>query len=123
VIRWTKDPEDKDYTGAESFLSLCFPPSIAVQLVNRLRYAPRAEYAVKDILRQSNLPLLPPTDSQVSHVLHKIKEGTAISAVLLIRGDFRNGLPLIVADGYHRVCSAYHLGDDQMVRCHIADIE
>lgn len=122
-ITWANEPSDKDYDGAESFLSLDFPSVIARQLASQLRYAPRQMFAVKDILRQSKLPLLDRTDSQVLHVLDKVKGGDYISPVLLLRGDFRKGWPLIIADGYHRVCAAYHLGDDTMVRCHITDIE
>jgi uncharacterized protein (DUF1015 family) len=121
-IHWSIEPEEKDYDGAESFLSLILSPREAAVIINRLRYAARTEYYVKDILRQSKLPLLDITDSQVSHVLDKIKSSVQISSILLLRGDVRKGLPLIVADGYHRVCAAYHLGDDTKVRCHIADI-
>lgn len=121
-IIWSDEPEDKDYVGAESFLSLALSPRDAAILAHRLKHSPRTTFAVKDILRQSKLPLLHEQDSQVQHVLHKVKDGKTISSILLVRGDLHQGRPLIVADGYHRVCAAYHLGDDTIVRCHIADI-
>jgi len=116
---WSDQPAEKDYVGAESFLLLCLTPKDVAMVVAALRRAQRAEFAVKDILRQSRLPLLSSTDSQVQHVLHK--DGKPISPVLLLRGDLKTGRPLIVADGYHRVCAAYHLADDTMVPCHITD--
>lgn len=121
-VLWANDPSDSDYDGAESFLSLEFPAMVAKHLASQMRYAPRLMFAVKDILRQSKLPLLDASDSQVQKVIGKVKGGDRISPVLLLRGDFRKGWPLIIADGYHRVCAAYHLGDDTMVRCHITDI-
>jgi hypothetical protein len=31
-------------------------------------------------------------------------------------------LPLIVADGYHRICASYHLDEDADIPCRITDL-
>ena len=39
--------------------------------------------------------------------LAKIDDGQALSPILLVRGDLSRGVPLQIADGYHRVCACY----------------
>jgi len=31
-------------------------------------------------------------------------------------------VPLIVADGYHRICASYHLDEDADIPCRITDL-
>jgi hypothetical protein len=45
-----------------------------------------------------------------------------LSPVLLVRGTLRPEVPLIVADGYHRICASYHLDEDADIPCRIADL-
>ena len=44
--------------------------------------------------------------------LAKIKKGQPLSPILLIRGDLTSGVPLQIADGYHRVCASYHTDEN-----------
>jgi hypothetical protein len=30
--------------------------------------------------------------------------------------------PLVVADGYHRICASYHLDEDAEIPCRLADL-
>jgi hypothetical protein len=69
-----------------------------------------------DLLRASGLALLPADDHEVAKDLHKVKSGTKLSPVLLVRGT-----PLWVADGYHRICASYHLNEDEVIPCRIVD--
>lgn len=55
---------------------------------------------MKDLLRASNLPLLPQDESHVAEDLKRIHQGKPLPPVLLVRGDMSRSLPLIVADGY-----------------------
>ena len=71
-------------------------------------------YAAKDILRAAGLPLLAPDDAEVAADLVKVKLGRKLSPVLLLQG-----IPLWVADGYHRVCASYHLDEKTLVPCRI----
>jgi hypothetical protein len=58
----------------------------------------------KDILRAARLPLLHAADPEVAKDLRRVAKGTALSPILLVRGDLAAGLPLQIADGYHGVC-------------------
>jgi hypothetical protein len=55
-------------------------------------------------LRAADLPLLPIDESHVDEVLKRINKGTALAPILLVRGAVATRFPLMVADGYHRIC-------------------
>jgi hypothetical protein len=110
---WKNKPEPQDFPAAESYLSLLVGPDAAAGLVKALRNERRLRhYAAKDILRAAGLSLLAPDDSEVAADLAKVKLGKKLSPVLLVQG-----IPLWVADGYHRVCASYHLDEKTLVPC------
>jgi hypothetical protein len=112
---WKDEPDDHDYPAAASYLSLLTEPSAAAALVESLRRANQIyRYKAKDILRASRLDLLPADNQHVAADLAKVKQGRKLSPVLLIRGE-----PLIVADGYYRVCASYHLDENADIPCRI----
>jgi hypothetical protein len=112
---WKDEPEDQDYPAAESYLSLLMDPAVARKQVKALRQVRAlAHYHAKDVLRASNLALLPPDNVHVASDLAKVKAGRKLSPVLLVRGK-----PLLVADGYHRVCASYHLDENADIPCRI----
>jgi hypothetical protein len=112
---WKDEPEAQDFPAAESYLSLLIGPAAAAKLVKALRKQQTLQhYAAKDILRAAGLPLLAPDDSEVAADLDKVKAGQKLSPVLLVQG-----IPLWVADGYHRVCASYHLDEKTPVPCRI----
>jgi len=51
-----------------------------------------------------------------------VKGGKRLSPVLLVRGALERGFPLQIADGYHRVCASYHLGENNDIPCRIAEL-
>ena len=118
-LTWRRAPQSDDYRAALSYLSLVYPMRHARQLVSKLRRAKTVTHAAKDLLRASNLPLLQRDDSHVGHDLQRIHKGKSISAVLLIQGDASQGLPLVVADGYHRICAICYYDEDAPVACRI----
>ena len=71
------------------------------------------------MLRASRLPLLPAENVHVKKDLAKVKEGTRLSPVLLVRGRGDKGTPLTIADGYHRICASYHIDEDADVPCRL----
>jgi hypothetical protein len=75
-----------------------------------------------DILRAAGLPLLAGDDPEVVKDVKKVASGEPLSPILLVRGDLAAGRPLQIADGYHRVCASYHLGEDTETPCRIADV-
>lgn len=116
-----KKPEEKDYVGAFNYLSLWCSVKDAARYVKALRKAKTIHRAAKDIFRASGLVLLPRSNPQVAKDLRKIHDGKALPAVLLVRGDFERGVPLIIADGYHRTCALYHHGADTKVACRLVE--
>jgi hypothetical protein len=72
-------------------------------------------------LRSSGLALLPPDNFHVASDLAKIADGQPLSPLLLMRGDFRRGVPMTIADGYHRVCASYHVDENADIPCHLVD--
>jgi hypothetical protein len=116
-IKWSKQPEKEEYSAANTYLSLIFSEKEASKRVKKLREAKIAKYHVKDILRASSLPLLPPGDSLVKEAHEKILAGKRISPLLLTR-HVQTGR-VIVADGYHRLCAVYSIDEDADLPCKI----
>jgi hypothetical protein len=114
---WKNEPEDRDYPAALSYLSLLMDPAAAAQLASALEKTGKLDhYKAKDVLRASELPLLAEDDKHVASDLGKVKSGRKLSPVLLVRGQ-----PLLVADGYHRVCASYHLDENADIPCRIVN--
>lgn len=112
---WKHDPDPQDFPAAAQYLSLLVRPRAASRLEAALRARERLDYyKAKDILRASGLPLLPADDAEAAKDLAKVAAGTRLSPVLLVRG-----IPLWVADGYHRICASYHLSENAAIPCRI----
>jgi hypothetical protein len=117
---WKETPDEHDYPAARAYLSLLVSSKTAKALAKALQTAPLIRAKAKDLLRASELDLLPTEDVSVRADLKKVRDGVKLSPVLLVRGVLGES-PLIVADGYHRICASYHLSDDADVPCRIAD--
>src|SRR5665647_3881552 len=118
-VHWKDEPDPHDYPAAASYLALIADSAAADVLVEGLRSAPIEHHKAKDILRASGLPDLPLENVHVAKDVAKIKADTALSPVLLVRGDIHRGYPLQIADGYHRVCASYHLDEDTDIPCRL----
>lgn len=116
-ILWLAEPEDHDYPAAESYLTLIYLPETAEALVKKLRAAPVSGFKAKDIFRASGLSLLGVSNSHVEKDRRKITVGDKLSPLLLVR-DQTNG-KVVIADGYHRLCSVYSFDEDSMIPCKI----
>ena len=121
-LNWSESEEGQDFKAAFKFLSLLCSERKANALVESLRGAKLVDHAAKDLLRAAQLPLLPRDDPHVDEDLKRIQKGKPLAPVLLIRGDLASGLPLMVADGYHRICALVYFDESAPVRCRIADI-
>ncbi len=119
-ISWADRPTQADYRAALDYLSLVFPEESAAKLVAALRRSRTTERAAKDLLRASDLPLLDAKEAKVKADLKKLHKGKPLSPVLLIRGDIAHGPPLVIADGYHRICAVCYFDEDAPIACHIA---
>jgi hypothetical protein len=121
-IVWKKKSRSKDYDAALKYLSLIFPIATAERLVQALHKASLIEYAAKDLLRGSSLPVLPRDEAQVDEDLRRIHKGKALVPVLLIRGGIYKGVPLILADGYHRICAICYYEERAPLVCRLVNM-
>lgn len=113
------DPEAHDYDAAADYLSLGADAAAVAATVDALRTAAPTLRKAKDILRAAGLTLLPASNGHVRTDLGKIADGKKLSPILLVRGDFRSGTPLQVADGYHRVCASYLTDENTAIPCRL----
>jgi hypothetical protein len=120
---WKGWPVRKDFDAALHFLSLIFPAANATALVKELRRASVEHHPARDLLRASGLELLPRDAVSVAKDLKRIRKDKALSPVLLIRGDVRRGRPLLVADGYHRICASRYYDEEAPIPCLVASGE
>ena len=116
-IKWLSEPEDHNYPAAQSYLSLIFDQITAADYVIKLKKAPVTEFKAKDVLRASGLSPLGISNMHVEKDKKKINSGHALSPLLLVR-DKANG-KVIIADGYHRMCSVYLINEDATIPCKI----
>jgi len=122
AVAWLDAPEEHDYPAAAAYLALIADDALIAVIVDRLRAAPTTHQKAKDLLRASRLPLLGPDNKHVASDLHKITSGKALSPILLVRGDITSDAPLVIADGYHRVCASYHTDENTDIPCRVASI-
>lgn len=116
-IKWAEEPEEHDYPAAESYLSLLFDKATTRKYVKQLKRAPITEFKAKDIFRASQLSLLGISNSHVEKDRKKILRGRPLCPLLLIRDE--NHGKVIIADGYHRLCSVYSFDEDAVIPCRI----
>ncbi|MCW2750752.1 MAG: hypothetical protein JWR83_1862 [Aeromicrobium sp.] len=123
TVLWINDPSSHDYPAAGAYLSLLTDSQETTEIVAALESAETTHQKAKDILRASRLPLLGENNVHVAVELKKIKKGKPLSPILLVRGDLREGVPLQIADGYHRVCASYHVNEDTDIPCRLVDLD
>jgi fermentation-respiration switch protein FrsA (DUF1100 family) len=116
---WQDAPEEHDFPAAADYLSLLAPAGEVAKVVDLLRGAATVRYKAKDLLRAGRLGLLPPDNVHVRKDLDKVAQGKRLSPVLIVRGRADKGVPLTVADGYHRICASHHLDEDADVPCRL----
>ena len=117
---WKQDPDDHDFPAAFDYLSLVLGTDAARSAVSALRHGSATTRKAKDLLRASDLVLLPMDNAHVASDLAKVKSGERLSPVLVVRGDLERSRPLTVADGYHRICASYHLDENTDIPCRMA---
>jgi len=111
-VRWLEKPEAHDFPAASDYLDLLADPHIVKELTDRLRAGVVVHRKAKDILRAARLPLLSQDNPHVATDLSKIKKKQPLSPILLVRGDLAVGVPLQIADGYHRVCASFYTDEN-----------
>jgi hypothetical protein len=109
--------EAQNYPNAHSYLSLLFDPERVDAMIEGFKRATVVKVQAKDIFRASRLPLLGVGNSHVEKDRKKIAKGQSLSPLLLVR-DQAHGR-LVIADGYHRLCSVYFFDEDAWIPCKI----
>jgi len=117
LVKWFNEPEEQDYPAAHSYLSLIYTEETVNTQIDKLKAAPLVQYMAKDLFRASGLSLLGVSNSHVENDQQKIKNGSELSPLLLVR-DTVNG-KVIIADGYHRLCAVYSFSEDAVIPCKI----
>ena len=112
---WLNNPEPHDFPAAADYLELLFSKDEAKEIVENLQHAPLVIKKAKDILRASQLAMLPDTNIHVKENFKKVKKGNKLSPILLVRHNYK----LIIADGYHRMCAAFYLSEDLEIPCRL----
>jgi hypothetical protein len=121
-VKWLEKPEAHDFPAAADYLALLADSNIVNELTQRLQTGTIVHKKAKDILRAAQLSLLPVDNPHVAADLTKIKKGNPLSPILLVRGDLATGVPLQIADGYHRVCASYHTDENTDIPVIIASL-
>ena len=120
---WKDESDEHDYPAAANYLSLLTDPELAKKTAATFKKSAISKYLAKDLLRATRLPLLPIENLHVKADLRKVRKGHLLSPVLLVRGEVQLDRPLIIADGYHRVCASYYLDENAEVLCHIVELQ
>jgi len=116
-IQWLDEPEEHNYPAAESYLNLLHDDKIVEELVTKLRLSKVTKFKAKDIFRASGLSLLGVSNLRVEKNKQKIKNGTPLSPLLLLRDGLHG--KVVIADGYHRMCAVYSFSEDEWIPCKI----
>lgn len=119
-IKWKDDIDEHDYPAAASYLELFKNPGSVASIIVGLKSVNMSSFKAKDIFRASELSLLGDKNYHVKKDLQKILNGDYISPLLLVR-DTKNN-KVIIADGYHRLCSVYFIDEDAVIPCKICNL-
>ena len=122
ALTWLPEPQAHDFPAALDYLTLVIEEATAKKAVRALQRAATVSKKAKDILRASGLSALGQDNVHVRSDLRKVHAGTPLSPVLLVRGDAAAGRPLLIADGYHRVCAAHLLDEDAEIPCRLVSL-
>ena len=120
-IAWASRQQAEDCDHAAEYLALLLPARAAKALGTAFRCASVDTHLAKNIVRAARVTPLPRTNKKVKEDLRKIARGKALPPILLVRGDAARDLPLIVADGMHRLSAAWHHDESAGVACVLVD--
>ena len=81
-VLWGDEPDEHDYPAAADYLALLATSEQINEIVTALKQAPVVHKKAKDLLRASQLALLPEDNPHVCRDLKKIKKGQRLSPIL-----------------------------------------
>ncbi|KAF3996126.1 hypothetical protein [Glaciimonas immobilis] len=116
-IKWLSAPAKSDFTSAETFLQLLYKPKNCRHLAKKLKRAKMSKFAAKDILRASATPISEVQAFDWVKQKKEIAQHKPLSPILIVRQ--KNGQPLLIVDGFHRLCALFAADQEVNVRCKI----
>jgi hypothetical protein len=119
--QWLSRQQAEDAANAGAYLTLLMPARAAKAIAARLAKAKVEVFPAKNIIRAARVTPFPENNRKVAGDLRKIAKGKPLPPIMLVRGDASRDLPLIVADGMHRLSAAWHADESADVACCIAD--
>jgi len=122
TVQWLEKPAAHDFPAAADYLAMLADAQTVKKVTKKLKAGTVTHKKAKDILRAAQLGLLDVNNPHVAADLARIEKGQPLSPILLVRGDFTKGVPLQIADGYHRVCASYHTDENTDIPVVIAAI-
>ncbi len=120
-ISWLPEVKESNYIDAESYLNLIYFPDQVLEIISNLRKSNIVLFKAKDVLRASRLQLLTNNNYHVKLEMEDITQEIPLSPLLLVKDKDLKG-KLIIADGYHRLCSIYNFNEDFSIHCKIIGV-
>ena len=108
-VTWAANPDQDNAKDAANYLGLITGKKNTKRIIDDLANAQLVTYKAKDVLRAANLPPLSTSNPRVQLALTLIAAGTPLAPIYLVRGKMGKGLPLTIADGYHRTSAAWSI--------------
>lgn len=116
-VAWEKKPAAEDLEAARTYLNMVLDKRAIERAIRNFRRCSTLMLEAKDVLRASGLSLLEKNDPKVSKDIKRLGKRKKLSPVLLIKGNIRTGIPMTIADGYHRVCASYYWDENCLIAC------
>ena len=117
-VKWLERPTAKEWLAANVYLGLLGHGKLPPTDLNRLTIH---KLKAKDILRASGLQLLRESNEKVESKIEKIEDGKRLAPIILVVTE--PGKPLIIADGYHRICALYYVDKEVEIPCVIRTLK
>ena len=107
LVLWDASADKDNARDASEYLGMFKTKKNADRIIDDLKNGKTTTFKAKDILRAAQLPPVPIDNEHVKQALALIAAGTPLTPVYLLRGKLKSGVPVTIADGYHRVSAAY----------------
>ena len=107
LTQWETSADKDNAKDATEYLGMFKKKKNAARIIDDLKNGKLVTFKAKDILRAAQLPPQPQDNAHVQIALQLINNGVPLTPVYLLRGKLKQGVPVTIADGYHRVSAAF----------------
>ena len=107
TVLWETSADKDNARDASEFLGMYKKKKNADRIIDDLIAGDLTTFKAKDILRAACLPPQPLDNAHVQVAMQLIAAGIPLTPVYLLRGKLKGGVPVIIADGYHRISAAF----------------